>query len=199
MKMTQDLAELLERLYNLKGENNVIISQIKGDIQRVEDNIAEETSKQSNNELSKVEMESQLSIFMTQKEAFCSTFTGIGNDTFSALNEIGINLDITNMLDTINEKAPLYCDELNEKIDKAGRAIEDAKHARETLSNELNNLNERLESAKEDRNDLIGLLEQSLSANAAERESLTIKDAKDIIERFGVFNSREVSALAKVI
>ncbi len=199
MKMTQDLADLLEKLYNLKGEDNVVIARINKDIKAVEDKIVTEAEKQSSNELSKVETESQLSIFVTQKDAFCSTFTGIDNDTFGALIAIGVNLDISSMLDRINEKAPIYCDELNHKIENAAHAIEEAKKAREEYNEELNKLNDELATAKGDREHLISLLEQSLSPNVTERESLTAKYAKDVISKFNVFSSTEVAALAKVI
>ncbi len=199
MKMTQDLAELLEKLYNLKGENNIIIANINEEIKDVEDKIVSEAEKQSHNEVTKVETESQLSIFMTQKEAFCSTFTGIDNDTFNALKAIGVNLDISTMLETIDEKAPVYCDDLNHQIEDASLAIEEAKKAREELNDELNKLNEELDSAKDDREQLVNLLEQSLSPNVTERESLTTKYAKDVIGKFNLFSSAEVATLAKVI
>lgn len=199
MKMTQDLTELLERLYNLKGEDNVIIAKIKKEIKAIEDHIVEEAEKQSRNEVTKVETESQLSIFVTQKEAFCSTFMGIDNDTFSALGAIGVDLDISNMLEKIEEKSPAYCAELDDKIAEAAKNIEDAKAARDKFNDELSKLNENLDSAKNDREKLVSLLEQSLSPNVVERESLTAKYAKDIINNFGVFSSSETSALAKVI
>ena len=199
MKMAQDLTNLLEKLYNLKGEDNVIIAKINKDIKAVEDKIVAEAEKQSSNELSKVETESQLSIFVTQKEAFCSTFTGIDNDTFGSLNAIGVNLDIASMLERINEKAPMYCDELNHKIEEAAHAIDEAKKSREEYNEELNKLNDDLTTAKGDRERLISLLEQSLSPNVTERESLTAKYAKDVISKFNLFSSTEIAALAKVI
>ena len=199
MKMTQDLAKLLDRLYNLKGEDNVIIAGINNNIKEVEDKVVNEAKKQSENEVLKIETESQLSIFMTQKEAFCSTFTGINNDTFKALAAIGVDLDITGMLDKIEENSPKYCDELNNKINNAIKSIEEAKKERERLNEELDRLNAKLDNANEDRNQLVSLLEQSLSPNVLERESLTAKYAKDIISRFGVFSSSEISSLAKVI
>lgn len=198
-KITQDLTRLLDKLYDLKKEDNFITSVIKSDIKDVENEIEQTKERQSKNEIEKVETESKLSIFMTQRDAFCSIFTGIDNETFQSLNAIGIDLDIQGMIKQIEEKAPEYCDKLNEQISENNNAILDSQQKRDIFNNQLVELNSKLKTSNEDSDKLVDLLNQSLSSDEAERESLTAKYAKEILNNFDVFTADEVSTLAKII
>ena len=199
-KISQDLMALLDQLYNLAFENeNVIIKSIKENIEGTKEAIKNNDERKSSSELAKVETESQLEIFSTQKEAFCSAFSSLDDNTFEALRAIGVNLEIGSMLATIAAKAPGYCDELENQINNIEADILECSKTGDRLNQELNGLISNLETSISDSAALLDLLKQCLSRDEEERETLSTKEVKDVLNRFNVFSPSEITSLSKII
>jgi len=197
--LTQETIKLLDRLFNLKGESNIIINEISDAISDTKNKIEETSNEQKDNEVKKLNCEGRLSVFNNQKDAFESVFTGLDDSTFEALHEIGINLEIGTMLEVISQKAPEFCEELNAKIRDYQESIEENKNTKISLEEKLSNLESDRQQAEENREKLVSLLEQSLSSDEIERESLTANYVKKILALFGVFTQEEISTLTKLI
>lgn len=198
-EITQKTEILLDRLYNLKGEDNIIISELLSQIIDTERDIGFTDEAKKANELNKVNCEGKLELFLTQKSAFEDTFQGLGNDTFAELSNIGVELAIGDILANISDRSPAYCEELRNEINNYQNNIDDAVLKRGNLTATLVTLENRKSKAETDREQLIGLLEQSLSNDEIERESLTAHYVKKILSSFETFSEEELTKLTKLI
>lgn len=197
--LTQNIELLLDRLYNLKGEDNVLLKDLAAKIGETESEIKETDENKKQNEVNKVNSEGTLELFLTQKQAFEEAFQGLDNETFSALREIDVNLEIGSLLTAIGERSPEYCDKLNQEIKGYQNEIDNAIKRKEELNIRLDGLQKEKSKVESDRKQLISLLEQSLSPNEIERDSLTAHYVKKIISSFGIFKEEELSKLTKLI
>lgn len=197
--LSQDKKNLLNKLYNLKGEDNVIIKEISENIDETTNLIKETTDQRVDNEAKKIDTEGKLSLFESQKDTFSSAFNGLDNDTFDALRGIGINIEIGTMLDTIEKKSPDYIKQLNEEISDYADKIDSNNQKIEELSEKLNSLRSEKSHNEDSRDKLNSLLNQSLSPDEAERESLTTSYVKKVLSLFEIFNTSEISSLTKII
>lgn len=197
--LSQDKKNLLNKLYNLKGEDNIIIKKISENIENTMNLIKETTDQRIDNESKKIDCEGKLSMFESQKETFSSVFNGLDNDTFDALRGIGINIEIGTMLDTIEKKSPNYIKQLNEKIDDYASKIEANNQKIDELSENLNSLRTEKSHNEDSRDKLNKLLDQSLSPDETERESLTTSHVKKVLSLFEIFNTSDINSLTKLI
>ena len=198
-KLTQKTMLLLDKLYNLKGDDNLILQEINSKIEEIRNSISS-TEEQIRNLAEEKETKTQdLLVFTTQQDAFLTAFSGVGDDTFAALKNIGVDVNIANMVSAVSQKAPNYMRESQAEIESIESSIADATSHKSELEHELEEFNFSKTKANNDREALISLMEQSLSSDEAERESLPTKYVKDILNRFEVFDSEEVSTLTKLI
>ena len=195
----QNVTILLDRLYNLTSEENVIIKEteenienVLGRISNIENSIAESKRNQD-------EQESRLSLFLQQKNTFEQAFAGLTDESFSALRDIEVNLEIGSLLSTVQEKSPLFIKSVMEDIEEHKTAISNAEEEKEAALAELATLRANLVVQNEQRTQLTSLLEQSLSPNEIERESLTASFVKKVLAPFGVFTTEEITRLTKLI
>lgn len=197
--ITQKTMELLDKLFNLKSDDNVILEEINGKIEKTRESIEAATKEQRENEVKKVDAEGKLSVFKNQQEAFQSAFEGLDDETFAALRDIGVVIEIGTMLKDIDEKAPEYISELKRTISSYQDSIDENSRAKKDLEDTLAGLEDDKAKSEEDRNKLISLLEQSLSTDELERESLTTSYVKKILALFDIFTEDEIKELSKLI
>lgn len=190
---------LLDKLYNLKGADNIILQELVSKIEGVNNAIQEKEQRGTDLTREKETNKNDLLLFSTQEEAFRTAFTGVDDDTFSALREIGIDLRIGTMMTTVSDKAPLYIKTLNERIERIQTEIDKNIEIKKDLNGQLSDLENQKTQAENDRDVLVSLLEQCLSKDETERESLPTKYVKDVISRFGIFETSEVSTLTKLL
>lgn len=197
--LTQNIEILLDRLYNLKGDDNVLLRELADKIGKTKSEITIAEENRNQNEVNKVNCEGTLELFLTQKQTFEEAFQGLDNDTFSALREIDVNLEIGSLLIAIAERSPEYCEKLTAEIKDYQAEIDAAIKRKEELDVALASLEEERSRVESDREQLVSLLEQSLSPNEIERDSLTAHYVKRIISPFGIFSEDELSKLTKLI
>lgn len=197
--LSQKLEMVLDKLYNLKGDDNVIIAKINRDIQDTEAAIRKAEEDQKNNEENKTNGEQRLQIFLEQKDAFENIFSSLSDENFTALREIGLNIEIGAMTSILKDKSPEYVSSLKNEIQKYANAIETLINKRNDLASRLEEHESTLETAETNRENLISLLEQSLSKNSVEREALTVHYVKDKLKPFDIFTEDEISKLTKLI
>ena len=195
----QNVTILLDRLYNLKGEDNVLIRENEEKIEAALERIAniEATIAGAKEELAN--QEQGLSTFLQQKSLFETAFEGITDETFSALSRIDVNLEIGTLLSQVQERSPEFIQNLMATIEGIKNDIIRYEGELEEANNELANLRNELVQHNNERAQLVSLLEQCLSAEEVERESLTTNFVKKVLASFGVFTTDEVSKLTKMI
>lgn len=198
-ELTQKIEILLDRLYNLKGEDNILLKEIVSKIEETQKRIEISESNRESSELNRINCEGTLELFLTQKKSFEEAFEGLDNDTFAALRDVNVNLEIGTLLDVLKERSPKYCEDLSNEIEKYQQEIDDAVIEKNELISILVGLENKKSKAEEDKEQLNSLLEQSLSTNDIERDSLTAHYVKKIISQFNVFSDEELSKLTKLI
>ena len=198
-ELTQKIEILLDRLYNLKGEDNVLLKEIVSKIDETQKRIEISESNRENSELNRINCEGTLELFLTQKKTFEEAFEGLDNDTFAALRDVNVNLEIGTLLEELKERSPKYCEDLSNEIEKYQQEIDDAVIEKNELISILVGLENKKSKAEEDKEQLNSLLEQSLSTNDIERDSLTAHYVKKILTQFNVFSEEELSKLTKLI
>ena len=99
---------LLDRLYNLTGEDNIVIKEIEERIADAEQKVSEIEESIAHSKSEQDEKERNLSLFLTQKEQFEKVFEGLTDESFSALRGINVNLEVGTLLSTVESKAPEY-------------------------------------------------------------------------------------------
>ena len=65
-ELTQKIELLLDRLYNLKGEDNIVLKELASKIEETESKIDIEEVKKNNSEINKVNCEGTLELFLMQ-------------------------------------------------------------------------------------------------------------------------------------
>ena len=199
-RLKQEELILLDKIYNLKdSEKNTIIVDLKEHISNIENEITNKNKERQQNEFEESDLKAKLEIFTNQSEAFCSTFGELNNDTFQSLKDIGVDLEIGTILNTIKEKAPEYTKELTNRIEMIQGNINLSLDECQKLENDKKNLEEKLEKSYADAANLAGLFEQSLSSDETEREALSTKYVKSVISKFEMFSESEVVTLAKLL
>ena len=198
-ELKQDVTILLDRLYNLKGEDNVLIKETEEKIEAILNNIYNievsiEKSKENQGEQERV-----LSTFLQQKGLFEAAFEGLTDETFSALSQIDVNLEMGTLLSRVQEKSPAFINGLTETIENIKNNILEYESDKDKANKELAELRALLVVHNDRRAQLVSLLEQSLSEEEIERESLTASFVKKVLVSFGVFTNDEISKLTKMI
>ena len=198
-ELKQDIIILLDRLYNLKGEDNVLIketeTEIANELSRISD-IETAIDKAMNDQK---EQEEALTVFLQHKSIFETAFEGLTDESFSALRRIDVNLEIGTLMTRVKEKSPDFIQGLKDRIESIKRDVIDYESEKEAATNELGELRNKLSVHIDKRAQLVSLLEQSLSTEEIERESLTASFVKKVISSFEVFTIEEITRLTKLI
>lgn len=197
--LKNEILKLLDRVYNLKSEDNEIIADISKNIENTENDIRSNDEYRSNKEKEKNDLESKLKTFEDQKELFLSTFSDVDNSVFASLKEIDINFDVEDMVSKVNKNAPKYTEELNTEITNTIEEINRKIQSNKDLNTKLEGLNKDKEKAENDRNRLTSLFEQGLSTEEIERDSLSKKYVQDILSSPGVFTNNEIQEITKLL
>ena len=197
--LTQKSMLLLDKLYNLKGDDNLILQEINSKIEGVKNSIdaTEEQIKSLDQE--RQNKTQSLLAFSNQQEAFLTAFSDVGDDTFSALRNIGVDVNIASMVSVVAEKAPIFIQTSQEEIEKIGTNIQETSDHKAELKKELDVLENSRRETEIARKNLQGLMEQSLSSDDSEREALSKGHVKEILGKFGIFDNEEISTLAILI
>ena len=138
--LTQKSMLLLDKLYNLKGDDNLILQEINSKIEGVKNSIdaTEEQIKSLGQE--RQNKTQSLLAFSNQQEAFLTAFSDVGDDTFSALRNIGVDVNIASMVSVVAEKAPIFIQTSQEEIEKIGTNIQETSDHKAELEKELDAL-----------------------------------------------------------
>ena len=116
-ELNQNVTILLDRLYNLKGEDNVLIKETEQKIEAVLAKIANIQATIVEAQTSQQEQEKKLSVFLQQKSLFETAFEGLTDETFSALRNIDVNLEMGTFLSRVQSKSPEFIKSLTDAIE----------------------------------------------------------------------------------
>ena len=197
IELTQERVELLSKLYNLRGDESVIINTIKEEINNLttdKENTLLEINEQEN---IKADLENSLDKFIRETEVFTENFKSFNNDSFVMLKEIGIDIEIGTILDKINLSRPDYETKQRTLIEDTKTVIENKKNIAEDLQNRLNESNDNLKEAEDSQKALNDLLVNIIEQGNADSYNRAFIKSK--LEKLNHFSEEEISSLELLI
>lgn len=194
--LTQDKIRLLDRLYNLRGDESIITTSIQSKI----DNIiseAEETERiKREHEGIKTDLESELKTFTNQATSFLETFSKFDNSSFKALNAVDIDLELGDIVSKLKEAQPRHEEHLSSKISDIKNEIINNEEKIKLLSTDRKEEEEKLQNAENVKSKLNNLLDDIL---VNENDSYNRGYIKKILNELEVFDEEETSELEFLI
>ena len=124
-KLTQEKIDVLDKLYNIKGEKSVVTTAIQAKIEKKEADIDTTTTEKNHIIEQQVELEKELQQFIEQTDKFLATFSAFDNTSFSSFQSIGIDLALGDALATLRQKAPGHEDNLEDRIKSLKEQVEE--------------------------------------------------------------------------
>lgn len=195
-KLTQEKIDVLDKLYNIKGEKSIVTTAIKDKIEQKEIEIKNTTLEKDNVIEKQRELEKELQKFIEQSDKFFATFNSFDNSSFSSFQAIGIELLIGDTLTNLRQKAPLYEDSLEERIKNLKKQAEELSRKISTIEDKKLEFIDALNSAEEAREKINDLIEDILRNN---NDSYPRKYVKSVLESLCFFSPEEISTLEYLI
>ena len=195
-KLTQEKIDVLDKLYNIKGEKSVVTNAIKAKIEKKEADIETTTTERNHIIEQQTELEKELQLFIEQTDKFLATFSSFDNTSFSSFQSIGIELALGDTLATLRQKAPGHEDNLEDRIKSLKEQVEELSEKIASIEEKKNEFMETLNTAEEAKEKLNDLLEDILKNN---NDSYPRKYVKDVLESLCFFSAEEISMLEFLI
>lgn len=195
-KLTQEKIDVLDKLYNIKGEKSVVTTAIQAKIEKKEADIDTTTTEKNHIIEQQVELEKELQQFIEQTDKFLATFSAFDNTSFSSFQSIGIDLALGDALATLRQKAPGHEDNLEDRIKSLKEQVEELSEKIASIEEKKNEFMETLNTAEEAKEKLNDLIEDILRNN---NDSYPRKYVKDVLESLCFFTPDEISMLEFLI
>ena len=195
-KLTQEKIDVLDKLYNIKGEKSVVTAAIKTKIEKKEADIATTTTEKDSVIEEQLELEKELQLFIEQTDKFLATFGNFDNTTFSSFQSIGIDLAIGDALATLRQKAPGHEDNLEDRIKSLKEKVQELSEKIASIEEKKNEFIATLNSAEEAKEKLNDLIEDILKND---NDAYPRKYVKDVLESLCYFSAEEITMLEFLI
>ena len=195
-KLTQEKIDVLDKLYNIKGEKSVVTTAIKAKIEKKDADIDTTTTERNHIIEQQVELEKELQQFIEQTDKFLATFSTFDNTSFASFQSIGIDLALGDALATLRQKAPGHEDNLEDRIKSLKEQVEELSEKIASIEEKKNAFMETLNTAEEAKEKLNDLIEDILKNN---NDSYPRKYVKDVLESLCFFTPDEISMLEFLI
>lgn len=193
--MTKEITKLLEKLYNLRGSDSVVLSKMDEDKNKAVEK-KESTTKERESLINKIDdLTNEESILTEKGEKLVQALNTLNiNDFSGVLDKLNINFNPEKLGTEVSEKLP-------KKITEVKLSIENAKKELVNVENEMNEakatiseLEVRRDEALNDQNQLNEYFELALEGNInITRESIT-----SLLAKFN-FSESEQREAAKIL
>lgn len=195
-KLTQEKIEVLDKLYNIKGEKSVVKTAIEAKIEKKEHAIEVATAEKNSVLEQKDELQKELQLFIEQTDKFLASFSSFDNNSFSSFQSIGIDLLFGDTLTTLRQKAPSHEDHLEDRINELKEQIDKITEKITSIEEKRNELVEKLNDAEEAKEKLNDLIDDILRNN---NDAYPRKYVKDVLESLCFFKEEEIALLEFLI
>lgn len=194
--ITSDKVILLDKLYNLRGDESIITTNIEGEIDNLNNKISDTTNEKSNEVQNKLSLENQLDVFTTQSSMFLENFSTYDNSSFEALKEVDIDIELGTILAKLRQSVPTHKEEIKSDIASSEQRINDYTANIEELNRELTKSKIELEDAEEVKTRLNSLLNDIiLNSN----DSYNRGYVRKVLDELNVFSDEEKTSLEYLI
>lgn len=195
-ELTTDGINLLDKLYNLRGEESIITTSIDSEIKSIISSKEETERIKREQEIEKTNLEQELSNFTIQASNFLNTFSKFDDESFKALNAIGINIELGTLVNKVNFSIPKYEEDMTSKINNSNNIITEQNSNLNQLENNLADARYRMSDAEDKKERLNNLLNDIL---VNKDDSYNRSYVKKILDDLGTFNDEEMTTLEFLI
>ena len=194
--ITSENVILLDKLYNLRGDDSIITTNIQKEIDNLNNKINDTTDEKSNEVQNKLSLENKLDVFTTQSSMFLENFSTYDNSSFEALKEVDIDIELGTILARLRQSVPTHKEEIKNDIASSEKRINDYTANIEELNRELTKSKIELEDAEEVKTRLNSLLNDIiLNSN----DSYNRGYVKKVLDDLNVFSDKEKTSLEYLI
>lgn len=194
--LTEERELLLDKLYNLRSDESIIITGIKAEIETLEQSkkVTEEEKRQE--EKNKEDFNVELATFTNQADIFLNKFSEFDNSSFESLKDVGVDVPVGTLLAKLRDAMPNHKGEIDSKISSAIRTINEKEAEINRLISELESAQDRLSSAEATKGKINLLLNDILVLN---NNSYNRDFVKSVLDDFKVFTEEEMLVLEFLI
>ena len=196
-ELTQERVSLLDKLYNLRGEDSIITTSIKKDIEQTTNTKTEKETTKKETQIIKANLEMKLRTFDSQADTFISNFEKFDNNSFEMLKEIEVNIEIQDLINKIKESKPEYDSKLKENIIENESLIKNLEYEISELEEKISKDNDALKEDESNKKILNDLLKNVLEQGNA--DSYNRAFIKNKLSRLNYFTEDEISILEFLI
>ena len=195
MMLTTEITELLDKLYNLRGEDSVVLKEMEAE--RIS---AEETKERTSKE--KVALQEKISGLLAEESELAEqgaklmdALSGINSAEFSTvLERLNINFNPDELRAKLNEKLPETIDKVVNETKKAESELVDIEEEMNTAITTIEELGIRKDTALSNQAKLNEYFELALSGNI----NITRDAITSLLEQFN-FSEAEQREAAKIM
>lgn len=194
--ITSDKVILLDKLYNLRGDESIITSNIEEEIDNLNNRISDTIEEKNNEVQTKISLENQLDIFTSQSSMFLENFSAYDNSSFESLKEVDVDIELGTILAKLRQNVPTHKDEIRNDIASSENRISEYATNIEELNRELTKSKIELEDAEEVKTRLNSLLNDIiLNSN----DSYNRAYVRKVLDELNIFSDEEKTSLEYLI
>ena len=196
IEITQEKVDVLSKLYNLRGEDSIVLDRIKREIDSIESTKEKVTENKIEEEDLKKSKEEELENFNKDEEKAFKDFSAFEENSYDALSAIGVSFDIKKQLTLLREEGKKYKDNLSAEISDAIDKISSLVNEIASLESDLEEQNEKLEEERKTQEKLNALLEDIL---VRQNDSYNRGYVRKLLEEVAIFDEEEITILEMLI
>lgn len=166
-KLTREEIQLLDRVYNLRDyKESILVKEINEKIKDVEGSKTSKEEEQNDIEGTIESLKNRKESLEKEFSVFVDDFKGYDKENYAVLlKELAVTFDPQAVVKEVQEKAPSKIEEVVNDINKNNDKLTTLKTDIKNAEIELDELDQKLSSAKNDQENLNKMLEEILSGN----------------------------------
>ncbi|MGM9834839.1 MAG: hypothetical protein ACI31M_03585 [Bacilli bacterium] len=188
--------ELLQRVYDLRGEDSVIIKKHHDLYETLNESKAskEESKKKLEDENRSLEIE--MATLKEQGDEFVKAFQGFSRETYSViLEKLNISFDPQEMVAKVEKEAPEQIALMEKTLTKKKEEVEELGNQILKDESDIKEANINLEQAEKDQKSLNNIIESALEGN----KEITTSQVEELFKKGLQFNDADTEEIETII
>jgi hypothetical protein len=193
--LSPDVSALLDKLYNLRGEDSVVLVEMDKQKEKAEETKARTTEEKKNLQEKIADLEKQHEELNDQGDKLIDLLSGINRDDYATvLDRLRIDFDPANLVEKLNRSLPRTIDSVELDTKKAEEQLVKVEEEMNTAITTIDELGIRRDSALANQEKLNEYFELALTG----RINITRDSITSLLEQFN-FNEEEQREAAKIL
>ncbi len=193
--LSPEISALLDKLYNLRGEDSVILVEINKQRNKATEIKTRTTEEKKDLQIRIQELEQLYNDLNSQGEKLTNLLSNIDRDEYATvLDHLGIDFNPQNLVERLNKTLPRAIDSVTMDTKKAEKQLVRVEEEMNDAIQQIEDLSIRRDVALSNQEKLNEYFDLALSG----RISITRDSIVSLLEQFG-FNSEETREAAKIL